>query len=112
MALPPGLVKKRECEFDWTEEVQNYLDSEEKFSNEDEIETDEEENEIPKYNILSPRTFTLMDILFKDEEGYVNEVGWLLLQNLREEHLRNYQLLRYRREGGGEHRAEQSDCSS
>ena len=53
-----------------------------------------------------------MDILFDDEEGLVNEVGWLLLQNLKEDDLRNHQLLRYRREGGGEHRAEQSDCSS
>ena len=29
-----------------------------------------------------------MDILFDDEEGLVNEVGWLLLQNLKEDDLK------------------------
>ena len=77
-----------------------------------EVPKDDEQNEVPRYIMLSPRTFSLMDILFDDEEGLVNEVDWLLLQNLKEEDLRNYQLLRCRREGGGEHRAEQSDCSS
>ena len=56
--------------------------------------------------------FLVIDILFDDEEEFVNEAGWLLLQSLKEEDLRNYQLLKCRREGGGEHRAEQSDCSS
>ena len=69
-----------------------------------EVPKDKEQIEVPRYS--------LMDILFDDEAGLVNEVGWLLLQNLKEEDLHNFQLLRCRREGGGEHRAEQSNCSS
>ena len=102
--------KKKECDFDWTEdkdynevpkdedknEVFEYKTGNEVSSDESprvkiysprvmfEVPKDEDKNEVPKYKILSPRTYFLTDILFVDEEGCVNEVGWLLLQNLKE----------------------------
>ena len=79
--------KKRECDFDCNEKKVMFEDFTDEDNNEvSKYNTDNESfEESPRYKIYSLRTYSLMDILFEDEVGSINEAGWLLLQKKEED---------------------------
>ena len=92
-------------------QVKNYSP---RFSGENETDYEAMASEKSSDESFERRLDSLADILLdeldKNLDLAVNEAAWLLYQNLKSEEA-DEELLECGREGGGEHRAEQSDGS-
>jgi hypothetical protein len=94
--LNVSLVKKRACDFDWTDEVPDEVPHDgfcERNNTGNEESSDEESSdndEFPKYNtgkeeLSADKIFSLRAILLDEEKGVFNEAVLLLLMNMMEE---------------------------
>ena len=108
-------VEKRPCDFDWSEEMKNYLNDEdgnevpkEGSSDGSEESSDDEETRTPAQDRICSLRTILEDGLDVNLDLDMNEAAWLMLQGMEEAEQREAEEEQgCGRGGGGEHRAEQ-----